>query len=61
MWQMTGQLLILGPLAILYQVKGSAHRYSITLWTYIYFKDRKIKVFWGDGQPLGPTTMIEKD
>lgn len=53
--------LSLGPLAILHQVKGLAHLYSIAPWTFIYFKDRKMRHFRGDGQPLGPTAVIEKD
>lgn len=53
--------LSLGPLAILHQVKGLAHLYSTAPRTFIYFKDRKMRYFWGNGQPLGPTTMIERD
>lgn len=53
--------LSLGPLAILHQVKGLAHLYSTALWTFIYFKDRKMRHLGGNGQPLGPTTMIERD
>lgn len=44
--QMRGaNFLGLGPLAILDQVKGLAHLYSITLWTFIYFKNRKMRHF----------------
>lgn len=37
--------LSLGASAILHQVKGLAHLYSIALWTFIYFKDRKMRLF----------------
>lgn len=57
--------LSLGPVAILHQVKVLAHLYSITLWTFIYFKEGKMRLFflsfWGNGQPLGPTAMMEGD
>lgn len=38
--------LSLGPLAILHEVKGLAHLYSIARWTFIYIKDRKMGHFW---------------
>lgn len=57
-----GRLLKFGPMAILHQVKGLAHLYSITLETFIYLKDQNDGVFfWRGGQPLGLTGMIGKD
>lgn len=37
--------LSLGPMAILDQVKGLAHLYSIILRAFVYFKDRKMRNF----------------
>lgn len=45
--------LTLGPLAILDQVKGLAHLYSIAPWTFIYFKDRKMRYFGGRWTAFG--------
>lgn len=42
-----------GPLAIPHWVKALAHLYSITLWTYIYFKDRKMRHFGGERTAFG--------
>lgn len=52
-------ILNLGPLAIFHQ--DLADLYSNALWTFIYFKDRKMRHFWGDGQPLGFTVMIDRE